>query len=64
VLLPAALIAALVATSTFGDGRELRLDARVAGLAVAVVALWRRANFVVVVVAAATATALTRLVTG
>lgn len=62
-LLPAALIGALVVVSTFGDGRSLVLDPRVAGLAAAAVAVWRRAGFVVVVVSAAAATALVRLVT-
>lgn len=62
-LLPAALLAALVATSTFADGRSLQLDARVVGLAAAAVALWRKQSFVVVVLAAAAATALTRAIT-
>lgn len=61
-LLPAALLAALVATSTFADGRHLLLDARAVGVAAAGVALWRRASFVVVVIVAAVATALTRAV--
>jgi hypothetical protein len=59
-LLPAALLAALVATSSFVDGTALHLDARVAGLLVAAVALWRRLPFVVVVAAAAIATAAVR----
>ena len=56
-LVPAALLAALVATGTFAVEGALALDARAAGLVVAAVALWRRAPFVVVVVAAAAATA-------
>lgn len=52
-LIPVALLAALVATQVLADGTELRLDARVAGLAFAVVALWRRAPFLVVVFGAA-----------
>jgi branched-subunit amino acid transport protein len=60
-LLPVALLAALVATGTFADGSELTVDARVVGLGVAVVALLLHAPFLVVVVAAAVATALTRL---
>jgi Branched-chain amino acid transport protein (AzlD) len=61
-LLPAALLPALVAVNTFaGDGR-LVLDARAAGLAVAVVATWRRAPFIVVVALAAGTTALVRAV--
>ncbi|MEZ5215879.1 MAG: AzlD domain-containing protein [Ilumatobacteraceae bacterium] len=59
-LLPAALLAALVATSTFASGRHLQLDARAVGLVAAAVALWRKQSFVVVVIAAALATAATR----
>jgi branched-subunit amino acid transport protein len=62
-LLPAALLPALVAVNTFAGDRRLVLDARAVGLAVALVATWRRAPFVVVVVSAAAATALVRLVT-
>lgn len=61
-LLPVPLLAALVATSTFVDGRSWVLDARVAGLAAAAVALWRRLPFVVVVLVAAAATAAVRAV--
>lgn len=61
-LLPAALLAALVVVSTFSEDGELVLDARVVGLGAAAVALQRRAPFVVVVVVAAVATALVRLV--
>lgn len=49
-LLPAALLGALVATQTFGDEQALALDARAAGVAVAAVAAWRRAPFIVVVI--------------
>ena len=61
-LLPAALLPALVAVNTFAGDRRLVLDARAAGLAVAIVATWRRAPFIVVVAAAATTTALVRAV--
>jgi branched-subunit amino acid transport protein len=61
-LLPAALLAALVAVSTLGQDRHLEVDARLVGLLGAAVALWRRAPFVVVVLVAAAATAVTRLV--
>lgn len=61
-LLPAALLAALVAVSTFDGGRRLALDARAVGLVAAAIALWRKQTFVVVVLAAAAATALTRAV--
>ena len=62
-VLPTALIGALVVVSTFGDDRSLVLDPRAAGLAVAGIAVWRKAGFVVVVLAAAGTTALLRLVT-
>jgi len=57
--LPVALLSALVAVQTFAVGQELVLDARVAGVAAAAVALALRAPFLVVVlVAAGTAAAL------
>ncbi len=61
-LMPAALLAALVAVSTFASSKQLHLDARVVGLGAAAIALWRRQGFVVVVVVAALATAVTRAV--
>ncbi len=61
-LLPAALLAALALVSTVSDGEAIAIDARVVGLVVAGVALWRRVPFVLVVVLAAAATALLRLV--
>lgn len=60
ILIPAALLAALVVKDTFSSAHELAFDARSVGLAVAVIAAWRRAPLVVVVVLAAGATALTR----
>lgn len=60
-LLPVALLAALVGVQVLGDGQELTVDARLAGLAVAAVALLLRASFLVVVVLAATTAALLRL---
>jgi len=58
-LLPVALLAALIATQTFGEG----IDARAAGLAAAALALLARAPFLLVVATAAATTALLRLVT-
>jgi uncharacterized membrane protein len=52
-MLPAALLASLVVLQTFSTGQDLVLDARAAGLVVAVVALTCRAPFIVVVVLAA-----------
>ena len=60
-LLPIVLLAALVAVQTFSIGSALVLDARAAGLAVAGVAVWRRAPFLIVVGLAAVTTALVRL---
>jgi branched-subunit amino acid transport protein len=62
-LAPVALLAALTALQTFGQGAHgLTLDARAAGLAAAGVAVWRRAPFLVVVVVAVAVTALVRAV--
>jgi branched chain amino acid efflux pump len=60
VLLPVALLSALVATQTFATGQDLTVDARAAGLAVAAAAVLARAPFLVVIIAATTATALVR----
>ena len=58
-ILPIALLAALVGVQTFSTGNALQVDARVAGLAAAIVALALRAPFLVVIlVAAATAAVL------
>ena len=62
-LLPVALLAALAAVQTMSDGARLVVDARLAGLAVAVLALLLRAPFLVVVGAAAATAALVRLLT-
>ena len=61
-LLAPALLGALVAVQTFGDGQALVIDERVIGVGVAAVALWRKAPLLVVIVAAAAATALARAV--
>jgi branched-subunit amino acid transport protein len=60
-LIPVALLAALVAVQVFGSGQDLVLDARAAGLAVAVVLLLLRAPFLVVVFGAAVSAALLRM---
>lgn len=59
-LLAPALLAALVAINTFGSGRTLVLDERVLGVAAAGVAVWRKAPVLLVVVIAATVTAVAR----
>lgn len=60
VLIPAALITALVVKDTFSVGQDLVLDARAAGVGMAVVLAWRRAPLVVVIVVGAAVTALVR----
>jgi branched-subunit amino acid transport protein len=59
-LIPAALIAALVVLNTFADGRHLQIDARAAGVGAAVLAAWRKAPLIVVIVVGAAVTALVR----
>jgi branched-subunit amino acid transport protein len=60
-LIPASLLAALVVKDTFTTAQDLVVDARAAGLVVALIAVWRKAPFIVVVVAAMVATAVVRL---
>ncbi|WP_184830052.1 AzlD domain-containing protein [Jiangella mangrovi] len=55
------LLAALVATAAVMDGQEFAGVAKPAGVAVGAVLAWRRAPFVLVVVAAAATAALLRL---
>ena len=59
-LLPVALLAALVIVQTFAVGQAVAVDARLAGLAVAIVALMLRAPFLVVILSAAITAALLR----
>jgi branched-subunit amino acid transport protein len=61
---PAALLAALVAVQGLTSGHDLVIDGRLAGLAVAAVALALRAPFIVVLVVAGAAGALTHVLTG
>ncbi len=60
VLLPIPLLAALVVVQAFAGDRALVLDARAAGLAIAVLLVLLRAPFLVVVLAAAATAALLR----
>jgi branched chain amino acid efflux pump len=59
-LLAPALLAALVVSQTFADGKSLVLDARAAGVAAAAVAIALRAPLVVTIVVAAVATGALR----
>lgn len=56
-LVPAAVVAAVIVQLTIGRGRDLVIDERLAGLAVAGLLVWRKAPFLVVVLAAALTTA-------
>lgn len=62
LLIPAALLPALVVQDTFGFGRSLVLDERAVGVGVAALAAWRRAPLIVVIVLGAGVTALLRRV--
>jgi branched-subunit amino acid transport protein len=55
------LLAALIAVQTLSTGHRLVFDARVPALAVAAILVWRRAPFLVVVLAAAATAALFRV---
>ncbi len=61
-LLTVALLAALVAVQTLGDGQAVVVDARIPGVLVAAGLLWLRQSFLVVVFAAALTAALLRAV--
>lgn len=62
-LMPAALLTALVLTETVSTGQHLVIDARLGGLAAALVALRFRAPMIVIVIVAAAATAAIRAFT-
>ena len=62
-LIPAAVVSALVVKDTLTTGRSVELDARVLGVAAALVLVRRRAPFVAVLVTAAAVTALARRLT-
>lgn len=57
------LLAALIVVQTFTDGQTLTLDARAPALAVAAICVWRRAPFLVTVLAAAATAAALRAIT-
>ena len=59
-LLPVSLLAALVIVQTFAAGQAVAVDARLAGLAAAIVALVLRAPFLVVILVAAITAGLLR----
>ncbi len=59
-LIPVAMLASLVVVQTVGAGQAVVIDARVAGVAVATVALLLRAPFLLVVVLAGVSAAALR----
>lgn len=59
-LLPVALLSAIVAVQAFTTGHSLQFDARIPGMVVAAALIWKRANFLVMVVASMAATAAVR----
>jgi hypothetical protein len=61
-LVTVALLAGLFAVQTLTTGTELVVDARLPAVVVAGVALWRRAPFIVVVIAAAAVAAGLRMI--
>ena len=63
-LIPAAVIAAIVAKDTFSVGQHLQIDARLAGVSVAIVTAWRKMPVIVVIVAGAATTAIVRQLAG
>ena len=62
-LIPAALISAIVVKDTLSIGQHLQLDARVAGVAAAAVAAWRKAPLIAIIVIGAAVTAALRAAT-
>ncbi len=60
-LLAPVLLAALVVTQAVGGNRELVFDARLVGIGAAGIALWRGLTLLPVIVVAAAAAALARL---
>ena len=63
-LIPTPLLAALVMTSAITNDDQIVLDARIAGVVAAIIALSKRVPFVFVVIIAAATTAIWRLLIG
>lgn len=60
MLIPAALLSALVFNSTFIGGQSFAIDERAVGLGVAIIAAWRKMPLIIVVILGATTTAFLR----
>ena len=63
-MFPVALLAALLAVVTVADGMSVQIDARVAAVAAAAIALLLRAPFIVVVAVGAVTAAVLRALVG
>lgn len=61
-LIPPALLGALVIVNTLADGQQLQFDARAVGIGAAIVAAWRRAPLIAVIVIGSAVTALVRAI--
>lgn len=61
LLIPAALLAGLIAKDTFTVGQTIGVDARAAGLTVAAFATWKKLPFAAIIVLGVGTTALIRL---
>lgn len=61
LLIPAALLSALIAKDTFTTGQTIGIDARAAGLAVAAFATWKKLPFAAIIVLGVGTTAVIRL---
>jgi branched-subunit amino acid transport protein len=61
-LIPVAMVSALIIKDTFSIGQDLVVDARAAGVGAAVLAAWRRAPLIAVIVVGAVVTAALRAV--
>jgi len=60
VLIPAALLGALIAKDTFTTVQDFSIDARLAGLIVAIGATWKKVPLVLVIALGVGSTALVR----
>jgi branched-subunit amino acid transport protein len=60
MLIPAALLAALVFNGTFTDAQSIAVDERSVGLLVALIAAWRKLPLIVVIILGAATAALLR----
>lgn len=61
LLIPAALLAGLIAKDTFTTGQSIGIDARAVGLVVAAVATWKKLPFAIIIVLGVGTVAVIRL---